>query len=283
MIRLVRFAAVLAAFVLLPLTAWASDWIATKASHDVNYAIDQTRWRPVTPGMVVPNKAWISTGVRGRVTLTRGKESITFQPNSMAAVIARGLFSRRTEVLQPYGTLAYEIETRRTPHTSVQTPFLAAVVKGTRFEISVTRRTASLKVTKGLVEVTSLSRGERTHVRPGQRVTVDPKNRTGMRVVGAGPKDPVVPVAPTTARLLSLDEIELRQTRSQDRQQPSGTSQNSGAGTGDGDASGVKNDDDSSPDRTDGGNTDGQDRSSDGSDDGTGDEGTGDTGGKGGN
>ncbi|WP_210161477.1 hypothetical protein [Rhizobium leguminosarum] len=61
----------------------------------------------------------------------------------------------KTEVLQQIGTLDLEIEKRSQPHTTVQTPYLEAVVKGTIFHVTVGKTKASVSVDRGLVQVTS--------------------------------------------------------------------------------------------------------------------------------
>ncbi|WP_175552020.1 FecR domain-containing protein [Pararhizobium antarcticum] len=190
-----------------PLSASASDWVVVKTTQQVRYTIDRHSWMPVETGLVIPNKAWVSTGPRGRLVLARGAENIAFQPNSMASVHTHGGTNRQTDVYQPYGTLVFNIETRNRPHTSVQTPFLAAVVKGTRFEIHVSRKTASIDVSRGLVEVTALASGQRVHVRPGQSVFVDPADPSPLKVEGIGPKDIVKTVAPVKTRVPNRDEL----------------------------------------------------------------------------
>ncbi|MFC3163728.1 FecR domain-containing protein [Ciceribacter thiooxidans] len=182
----------------------AAEWVAAKVSQPVQYTLDNKSWTAVTVGTTIPNKALVVTGARGRLVLTRNKESITFQPNSLASITTSGFFVRKTEVAQQYGSMLFDIETRNKPHTSVQTPFLAAVVKGTKFEVKVDRTKASVGVERGLVEVTGFARGEQTHVSPGQSVTVDPKSRRAMRVQGVGPKYAVVSAAPKAARVAVL-------------------------------------------------------------------------------
>ncbi|MFP3541194.1 FecR domain-containing protein, partial [Pseudomonas sp. SIMBA_044] len=84
-------------------------------------------------------------------------ESIAFQPNTMAAITTKpaGFFApRKTEIVQQVGALDLEIEKRSQPHTTVQTPYLAAVVKGTIFHVSVAKSKASVSVDRGLVQVT---------------------------------------------------------------------------------------------------------------------------------
>jgi hypothetical protein len=118
------------------------------------------------------------------VQLSRGVETITFQPNTVAAIFTRDtLIDRKTEVAQQTGTLDLEIEKRDHPHTTVQTPFLAAVVKGTIFEVTVTKKNAKVSVARGLVQVSSFASGQQANVGPKQSASVDAV--AGMTVSGA--------------------------------------------------------------------------------------------------
>lgn len=157
-------------------------WVAARATDQVSYTLDSKTWSPLRKGMVVPNKAWISTGSRGRLQLVRGTESIAFHPNTLASVVTRGSGqSRKTEVNQLVGQLVLEIEKRHEPHTSVQTPFLAAVVKGTQFTVEVGGTNAAVAVDRGVVEVTGFKSRERSNLRAGQKAAV---TEAGMSVEG---------------------------------------------------------------------------------------------------
>lgn len=178
-------------------TSFAQDWFVERSTKQVQYTVDKQRWQPVEQGMTVPNKAWISTGPRGRAVLSRGQESIAIQPGTLASIITSGVFSRKTEVVQQTGKLTLNIEKRSRPHTYVHTPFLAAVVKGTTFNVTVTAKDASVSVDEGLVQVTSFTGGEQTNVGPGQTATVTESQQ--MSVAGVVEPPSVVSVAPTAA------------------------------------------------------------------------------------
>lgn len=182
------------------------DWRVSKASQQVEYTVDKTTWKPVKAGDIIPNNAWISTGPRGRAQIVRGVESVTFHPNTVAGLFTKaGLFERKTDVYQQIGTIELEIEKRGKPHTTVQTPFLAAVVKGTNFRVEVTRRNADVSVNRGLVQVTSYNSGQRTDVGPGQSAAVDASR--GMTVSGRGTTPSISSVAPSASRVPAIGSI----------------------------------------------------------------------------
>ena len=187
---------------LLPVSAIAGsdDWKVAKATSQVRYTTDQMSWKDLKSGDILPNHAWISTGPRGRARLVRGVESIAFQPNTMAAITTKpaGFFAlRKTEIVQQAGALDLEIERRSLPHTTVQTPYLAAVVKGTIFHVSVGRSKASVSVDRGLVQVTAFASGQQANVGPRRSAIVDRK--TGMKVDGAASRPSMISVTRSVA------------------------------------------------------------------------------------
>ena len=187
------------------LASAADDWVAARATTEVSYTTDKENWVRLRKGMAVPNKAWISTGPRGRLQLVRGAESIAFQPNTLASIITRGsTANRETEVVQQVGEISLEIEKRQKPHTTVQTPFLAAVVKGTRFTVQVGKRDAAVAVDRGLVQVTSFRSGERSELSAGQGARVDAK---GMTVAGISQKPAITRVAPSSPQVPAVGSV----------------------------------------------------------------------------
>ena len=179
------------------------DWHVSRSSQQVAYTLDKQKWAPVKAGDTIPNNAWISTGPRGRVQLVRGVESISFQPNTLAGIFTRETSERKTNIYQQVGILDLEIEKRSRPHTSVQTPYLAAVVKGTNFQVSVDGRQAKVAVNRGLVQVTSFSSGQRSEVGARQSATVD--GGKGMSVSGATSPPTIEKVAPSAAQVAPID------------------------------------------------------------------------------
>lgn len=187
------------------IAAIAADWQVERTTAGVNYTVDRKTWFPAHTGLVVPNGSWISTGPRGRLTMVRGGERLSFHPRTLAAVVtSEGFLSRKTEVVQQKGQIALDIEKRGRPHTFVQTPFLAAVVKGTSFTVTVTDRNASVSVDRGLVQVSSFTGGQSTDVGPGQQATVDQAQT--MTVAGNTSPPSVVSVEPTRAAVPAVGQ-----------------------------------------------------------------------------
>ncbi|OWV73572.1 hypothetical protein ATY76_29955 [Rhizobium sp. R339] len=203
------FRLLFAASILLTTAAFAAadDWRVVKATTQAKYTVDRANWLDLHAGEVVPNRAWVSTGPRGRLQLARGVESITFQPNTLASITTSGVMARKTEVVQQVGSLDLEIEKRSQPHTTVQTPYLAAVVKGTVFHVTVGKTKASVSVDRGLVQVTSFASGQLSNVGPRQSATVD--NKAGMTVRGELSKPKITSVAPSVAKVPAVATTKL--------------------------------------------------------------------------
>ena len=81
----------------------------------------------------------IRTGRNGRVLLVRGEETILISPNSVIGVPAEKKDGMSTTILQQAGSILLEVEKRNVKHFEVETPYLAAVVKGTQFRVTVMR------------------------------------------------------------------------------------------------------------------------------------------------
>ncbi|WP_245445255.1 FecR domain-containing protein [Rhizobium anhuiense] len=207
-----------------------------KASQQVNFTVDKRNWVAVRAGDIIPNTAWIATGPRGRVQLVRGVESISFQPNTVAGIFTSSFGERKTEVVEQAGVLDLEIEKRSKPHTTVQTPFLAAVVKGTNFRVSVSKSAAEVTVNRGLVQVTSFASGQRANVGPGQGASVD--GVKGMTVSGDVSTPVVTAVAPSVARVPAVGATTLNGQAETESSKASGapSSVSNSVGSGDRDS-----------------------------------------------
>lgn len=199
-LSLVRILALLA--VMSPATVEAADWVVAKVSQPSRYTLDKKNWVTIKPGMTISNESWISTGPRGRVILQRNKDRVTFQPGTLVGVFERAGMAIHTDFAQQSGTITLDIDPQKKPHLAVQTPFLAAVVKGTQFSVTVNKSGAKVGVARGRVEVTDAQTGERTGIRAGQEAKVDSDPQTPMKLSGSNANfEPVVKAASFTPML----------------------------------------------------------------------------------
>jgi len=172
--------------------AFAADWQVAKLAGRVwIITVDGERTRAAV-GMTLPANATVATLGGSRVMLRHAKDILNVGPNTQLAPQARRIRGLTT-VLMRKGDVDLDIEQLGRPHFSVQTPFLAAVVKGTRFSVSVVGRRAEVSVDRGRVEVTSLATGQAADVVGGQAARVA---ETGLSLSGAGTLPEVRSVPP---------------------------------------------------------------------------------------
>jgi hypothetical protein len=110
--------------------AEGGTWSVGKSSGEVwitNGDVQQASLKPednLKPGDI------IRTGRNGRVLLLRGEESILIAPNSVIGLPAEQKEELSTTIVQRAGSILLEVEKRNVKHFEVETPYLAAVVKG---------------------------------------------------------------------------------------------------------------------------------------------------------
>jgi len=124
---------VLAFSALFAFGAAADEWVAERLRGGV-FAYVGNDWVQLNRDDVVPDDRVIRTQASGRVTFVRDAESIEVGPNSQIQIIDKS-GRRYTTVRQFYGKVEIEAEVQNVQHFGVRTPYLAAVVKGTKFSV----------------------------------------------------------------------------------------------------------------------------------------------------
>ncbi|WP_224705458.1 FecR family protein [Devosia aquimaris] len=152
------------------LPAAAADWTIERLRGSVVQQVNGS-WRPVARGDVIPSNRIIRTGADGRAELRRNAETIALSADTQIRLGDAG-DALMTTVYQDFGVVAVEAERRNVQHFSVQTPYLAAVVKGTRFVVRADERGATVDVQRGVVQVQDKENSLVTDIRPGQEATV---------------------------------------------------------------------------------------------------------------
>ena len=169
-------------------------WVATDGAQQVSLTQEET----LKPGNT------IRTGRNGRVLLVRGEETILISPNSVVGLPAEKKEGLSTTIIQQAGSILLEVEKRNVKHFEVETPYLAAVVKGTRFSVTVGAGSTKVGVLRGQVEVSDFRTGQIAQVMPGQAATVFEHGKPGLSLSGAGTLNPIEhgkPRAPTIERV----------------------------------------------------------------------------------
>jgi len=144
----------------------------------------------------------ITTGRAGRAVVNRGFQTITIGPNAriaMPAADAKGM----TRIIQDLGAAMFKVDKRGVQHFEVDTPLIAAVVKGTTFTVSVTAVGHSVHVVEGLVEVSARSGGMPVPVPAGATALVSGNNPSVIELressAGSGGASPAPAVDPATS------------------------------------------------------------------------------------
>ena len=182
--------------------AYADEpWRVARASGDV-WKLSSGAPAKVSLGAVLATGESVRTGANGRLLLARGTETMLLGANT-AIEISPEIHPGMTTILQQAGSLALEIDHKNEPHFEVETPYLVAAVKGTRFRVKVEPKGAQVDVTRGLVQVASLKSGQAVGVAPGQHANV---GADAMRValVGPGPHAAMEQVEARAARIEPL-------------------------------------------------------------------------------
>ncbi|QFT69527.1 FecR protein [Labrenzia sp. THAF35] len=174
----------LAALVLFPAAANASDWVVKRVSGIVYFVAPGVEAFRVKKGMVFEKGYTIGTRAGARALIGRGGETIAVGPNTTFAMSSFRSNGTKTTLLQRKGTIEVDVEKRQQPHFTVETPFFAAVVKGTRFEVNVQGMQARVSVERGVVAVEDFASGDRVDLTAGQAAASAPSNRVGLSVSG---------------------------------------------------------------------------------------------------
>ena len=160
----------------------ADDWTAVKLRGNVLQLVDG-EWGPLERGDVVPDSRVIRTMGGGRVTFVRGEETLDLGGNTQIQIHDRGGCRPFTTVKQYFGKVQVEAEVKQVQHFAVQTPYLVAVVKGTKFTVVSGKSDSQVSVERGAVSVADKDDGSHASCSPAN----PPRFRDGtLQVAGRG-------------------------------------------------------------------------------------------------
>lgn len=171
-------------------------WVTTRGAGPVSLTQEEV----LKPGDT------IRTGRSGRVLLKRGEETILLAPNTVIGLPAEQKEGLSTTILQQAGSILLDVEKRNVKHFEVETPYLAAVVKGTQFAVTVNAASTTVEVRRGQVEVADFKSGQIAQVIPGQTATAFANGKPGLSLSGSGPFSPIEQGRPRAA---SIEQIPM--------------------------------------------------------------------------
>jgi hypothetical protein len=185
-------------------------WHIGKSSGDVfvtNAGVQQTS---ISSETTVRPGDFIRTGQTGRVLLVRGAESMLISPNSVIQIPKENKDGMSTTIVQRAGTVLFDVEKRNVKHFEVDTPYLAAVVKGTQFQVAVGKNESRVDVSRGQVEVLDFKSGQYALVHPNQMAQVSSQGSAGLSLGGSGKLSPIQQGAPRSAPVDAIAAPEQR-------------------------------------------------------------------------
>ena len=157
-------------------TGASERWTVTQRSGDARIVRAGLQPASMTVNQALAPGDTIITGANGRASLTRGGDYIVVAPRSQLRLPVKPNKTGFTSIVQDLGTLLYKVRHTGVPHFSVDTPMLAAVVKGTTFTVVVDQNRSAVQVIEGLVEVTAADGGMQSLVHGGKTVFIDRSN-----------------------------------------------------------------------------------------------------------
>jgi hypothetical protein len=162
----------------------ASPWVISEKTGTVMIVRGGATKAAARGGELAPGDL-ISTAPGARAVLIRGEEYLVVSPGSRLRIAAPKENGVVTQIIEEAGNVIFKIKKMATPHFGVQTPYLAAVVKGTTFSVTVTDTGAAVQVIEGAVEVATNDGGAKDLVRPGVIAHVGRGDQYRLTVEGA--------------------------------------------------------------------------------------------------
>ena len=193
----------LAASMLMITAAEAGDWRVVQSTGDVWIQSDAAQPASLSSVETIPENATLITGKTGRAMLEHDGQTLMVGPNSVAT-LPKNPVEGFVSVVQRAGEVEFDVDKQKVPHFAVETPFLAAVVKGTHFTVTVDDASASVSVARGLVAVSDLATGQNVDTPAGQAASVSGLDRA-LSVDGSAPITQGTPRAPLVAPLSGAD------------------------------------------------------------------------------
>lgn len=147
-----------------------TQWQVIQSVGEVIITTDGNQPIAINLHAPIPEGAIVQTGRNGRAVIRRGEEQIVIHAMSRLVLTESG--SDITRITQSMGSAWFKIGKRQAPHFEVDTPYLAAVVKGTSFLVTVSNDKADVQVSEGAVEVLTIDHNAISLVRTGSTALV---------------------------------------------------------------------------------------------------------------
>lgn len=181
-----RLLAFIAAFFLsAPAHAGAPVWKVSQFSGDVRL-VEAGRERRAERGALLSTGSAIVTGAGSRAVIVRDREYIVVSARTRLRLPGRGEGGGLIKIIADYGAALFKVDRKTSPHFGVRTPYLAAVVKGTTFRVTVGASGARVAVREGAVAVTTSDGKESGLVTAGSTARVAASAPGDLKVDASG-------------------------------------------------------------------------------------------------
>ena len=148
-------------------------WLVQQVTGEAYVAQNEDRvnWTQLSGGEVLDGQQVVVTGPAGTAVLMHGEDVVGLAPRSTILLRETNGKNGMTRLEQTLGNIIVEVEKRPGWNFQVETPYLTAVAKGTKFGVSVDGSGARVDVRQGVVGVSDYS-GHRADVGAGQTCSV---------------------------------------------------------------------------------------------------------------
>jgi len=157
--------------------------VVTAVQGDVQVTSDGAE-RPATLGSTIRTPATIHTGHDGFVELRQGATTAAIASDTrvdLPAVTAPdGLIEH---IRQPAGNVLYDVAKRTGRKLRIETPYLVAVVKGTRFNVAAQDEDSTISLLEGRLEIWTPDDSDVVQINAGEIATRS-RGDTSIRVLG---------------------------------------------------------------------------------------------------
>src|SRR4029453_2732381 len=164
---------------------WRVDGITGQASAHRGAAAAA----PLAVGQVLSAGSEVETGVGAVVFLSHNGDRLIIQPNSRLRIDDPGTAGLLDHFMQSLGSVFYDVEPRKNRSFGVTAPYVAAIVKGTKFLVTVEADKNSVRGDRGRVLVESTDGVSSVRVSAGTLATAAPALAGGVTLSASGVPD----------------------------------------------------------------------------------------------
>jgi hypothetical protein len=167
----------------------AAGWRVDGVTGEASAHRDAGAAAPLAVGQVLSAGSEVATGAGAVVFLSHNGDRLIIQPNSRLRIDEPGTAGLLDHFMQSLGSVFYDVEPRKSRSFGVTAPYVAAVIKGTRFLTTVGPDKNSVRVDRGLVLVESTDGVSSVLVGAGTIAIAEPALARGVTLSASGIPD----------------------------------------------------------------------------------------------